>query len=30
VFTYPDGRTIPPDEIRRYKLNMLGERAKVA
>ena len=30
VFAYPDGRTIPPEEIRRYKLNMLGERVKVA
>ena len=30
VFAYPDGRTIPPDEIRRYKLNMLGERVKAA
>jgi NAD-dependent dihydropyrimidine dehydrogenase PreA subunit len=30
VFAYPDGRTIPPEEIRRYKLNMLGERAKAA
>jgi NAD-dependent dihydropyrimidine dehydrogenase PreA subunit len=29
-FAYADGRTIPPDDIRRYKLNMLGERAKVA
>lgn len=29
AFAYPDGRTIPPEEIRRYKLNMLGERAKV-
>ncbi len=30
VFAYPDGRTIPPEQIRRYKLNMLGERAKAA
>jgi NAD-dependent dihydropyrimidine dehydrogenase PreA subunit len=30
VFAYPDGRTIPPEEIRRYKLNMLGERVKAA
>ncbi len=28
VFTYPDGRTIEPADIRRYKLNMLGERQK--
>ncbi len=28
VFTYPDGRTIPPEDIRRYKLNLLGERVK--
>ncbi len=30
VFAYPDGRTIPPQQIRRYKLNMLGERVKDA
>jgi ferredoxin len=30
VFTFPDGRTIPPEEIRRHKLNMLGERVKAA
>ncbi len=30
VFAYPDGRSIPPDDIRRYKLNMMGERVKVA
>ena len=28
VFSYPDGRTIAPEQIRRYKLNMLGERVK--
>jgi NAD-dependent dihydropyrimidine dehydrogenase PreA subunit len=28
VFAYPDGRTIPPDDIRRFKLNMLNERVK--
>jgi NAD-dependent dihydropyrimidine dehydrogenase PreA subunit len=28
VFAYPDGKTIHPEEIRRYKLNMLGERVK--
>ena len=30
VFSYPDGTTIPPEEIRRYKLNMMGERVKAA
>lgn len=30
VFAFPDGTTIPPEEIRRYKLNMLGERVKAA
>jgi NAD-dependent dihydropyrimidine dehydrogenase PreA subunit len=30
LFAYPDGRTIPPPEIRRYKLNMLGERVRSA
>ncbi len=30
VFAYPDGRTIPPEQIRRYKLNMMGDRVKVA
>jgi NAD-dependent dihydropyrimidine dehydrogenase PreA subunit len=30
VFAYPDGRTIAPEEIRRYKLNLLGERVKGA
>lgn len=30
LFTYPDGTTIPPDDIRRYKLNLLGERARAS
>lgn len=30
VFTFPDGGTIPPEEVRRYKLNLLGERKKSA
>ncbi len=30
VFVYPDGRMIPPEQIRRYKLNMLGEREKAS
>jgi NAD-dependent dihydropyrimidine dehydrogenase PreA subunit len=30
LFTYPDGRSIQPEEIRRHKLNMLGDRSKTA
>ena len=30
VFTFPDGGTVPPEEVRRYKLNLLGERKKSA
>jgi NAD-dependent dihydropyrimidine dehydrogenase PreA subunit len=30
VFVYADGRTIPPEEVRRYRLNLLGERVKSA
>jgi NAD-dependent dihydropyrimidine dehydrogenase PreA subunit len=30
VFTFPDGAIVPPEEVRRYKLNLLGERKKVA
>lgn len=28
MFAYPDGRTIPPADIRRFKLNLLNERVK--
>jgi len=28
AFVDPSGRRIPPEDIRRYKLNLLGERAK--